>query len=109
MELTLSQAKSSYTIGLSGGVETYRAETMATGMISIEVDEEAARAFSTASVEERQKMQMLLNLRLRELTIRPVRPLREIMDEIGRNAAARGLTPEILDALLSDEQTSNGH
>jgi hypothetical protein len=71
--------------------------------ISIEVDERAARAFSEASAEERRKLQLLLDLRLRELTSGPVRPLKEIMDEIGARAAARGLTPEILESLLHGE------
>jgi len=73
---------------------------MATATISLEVDAESARAFSAASAEERRKLQLLLNLRLRELTARPARPLTEVMDEIGRYAAARGLTPQILESLV---------
>lgn len=76
---------------------------MATATISLEVDAAAARAFATASPEDRRKLQLLLSLRLRELTARPARPLKEVMDEIGRNAEARGLTPEILESLLHDE------
>jgi len=76
---------------------------MATTTISLEVDADTARAFSEASAEERRKLQLLLNLRLRELTARPARPLKEIMDEIGRHAEAQGLTPEILESLLCDE------
>jgi hypothetical protein len=76
---------------------------MATATISLEVDADTAQAFSAASAEDRRKLQLLLHLRLRELTARPTRPLKEVMDEIGRNAEARGLTPEILEALLRDE------
>jgi hypothetical protein len=76
---------------------------MATATIAFEVDADSARAFSAASAEDRRKLQLLLSLRLRELTARPARPLKEVMDEIGRNAEARGLTPEILESLLSDE------
>jgi hypothetical protein len=76
---------------------------MSTETISIEVDSDSARAFSAASAEERRKLELLLNLRLRELTSSPPRPLREIMDEIGAEAEERGLTPEKLDALLRDE------
>lgn len=71
--------------------------------ISIEVDAAAAQAFAQAPPEERRKLQLLLDLRLRELTTRPARPLKEIMDEIGAQAAARGLTPEILESLLHGE------
>jgi len=76
---------------------------MTTATISLEVDTDTARAFSEASAEERRKLQLLLRLRLRELTARPARPLKEIMDEIGRHAEAQGLTPEILESLLRDE------
>jgi len=64
---------------------------MATSAISIEVDESAARAFAAASAEERRKLQLLLSLRLRELTSNAARPLKEVMDDIGRRAEARGL------------------
>ena len=76
---------------------------MATTTISIEVDADAARAFAEASAEQRRKLQLLLSLRLRELTTGPVRPLRDIMDEIGKHAEAQGLTPEILESLLHGE------
>jgi hypothetical protein len=76
---------------------------MATETIAFEVDADTARAFAAASAEDRRKLQLLLGLRLRELTTRPARPLKDIMDEIGRYAERRGLTPEILDSLLRDE------
>jgi hypothetical protein len=76
---------------------------MATATISLELDADTARAFSAASAEDRRKLQLLLSLRLRELTARPARSLKEVMDEIGRHAEARGLTPEILESLLRDE------
>jgi hypothetical protein len=76
---------------------------MATATISLEVDPDTARAFSSASAEDRRKLQLLLRLRLRELTERPARPLKDVMDEIGRYAEERGLTPEILESLLGDE------
>ena len=76
---------------------------METATISLEVDADSARAFDSAPAAERQKMQLLLGLRLRELTSRPVRSLPIIMDEIGREAETRGLTPELLESLLRDE------
>jgi hypothetical protein len=74
---------------------------MTTATISLEVDPDTARAFAEAPAEERRKLQLLLRLRLRELTTAPARSLREIMDDIGREAEARGLTPEILESLLN--------
>jgi hypothetical protein len=69
---------------------------METATISIEVDADAARAFREAPAPERRKLEILRSLRLRELTTGPTRPLKEIMEEIGNEAEARGLTPEIL-------------
>jgi hypothetical protein len=76
---------------------------MGTTTISLQVDADAGQAYRAASDEERRKLQLLLNLRLRELTSQPSRPLNEIMDEIGREAQSRGLTPETLQSLLHDE------
>ena len=76
---------------------------MPTDTIALEVDPDTARAFAEASSEDRRKLELLLRLRLRELTSRPTRPLKDVMDEIGRDAAARGLTPEILESLLRDD------
>lgn len=76
---------------------------MPTATISLQVDEEVAKAFATASTEEQRKIELLLRLRLQDLTLGPQRPLKAVMDEIGEQAEARGLTPEILEALLRDE------
>ena len=76
---------------------------MGTENITIEVDEAAARAFAEASPGEKQKLQLLLSLRLQELTSTDGKSLQTVMDEIGRAAEARGLTPEVLKTLLRDE------
>jgi hypothetical protein len=87
----------------SGGPRDHEDLDMATATISIQVDEDTARTFSEASAEERRKLQLLLNLRLRELTSGPVKPLRQVMDEIGAFAESQGLTPEILDSMLDEK------
>ena len=56
---------------------------MATASITIQVSEEAARAFAQASPEDHRKIQLLLDLRLRDLTVSPHKPLQTVMDEIG--------------------------
>ena len=71
--------------------------------ICIEVGDEAAQAYAAASAEQKKKLQLLLKLRLREIMSEPPRPLSEVMDKMGAEAQARGLTPEILDSLLHDE------
>lgn len=54
-------------------------------------------------VYDDRKLQLLLSLRLQELTALPGRPLPQVMDEIGAAAKTQGLTPQILDSLLHDE------
>lgn len=76
---------------------------MGTVPITIEVDAEAAEVYSAASPEEQHKMQVLLSMRLRDLTLNPRRTLREVVDEMAAEAAANGLTPEILESILGDE------
>ena len=76
---------------------------METTPITIEVDTEAAKIYAAATPEEQQKMQVLLSLRLRDLTIKPRRSLREVMDDMSREAQAKGLTPEILESILRGE------
>lgn len=76
---------------------------MAKVAISIPVDSETAHAYHTASPDYRKKIQVLLQLRLRELAELPTRSLAEIMDDIGAKAEARGLTTDIVNDLLYDE------
>jgi hypothetical protein len=77
---------------------------MATASLTIQVSEEAALAFAKVSPEDQSKIQLLLDLRLRDLTSSPLpqKSLQAVMDEIGKNAAARGLTPAALESMLND-------
>jgi hypothetical protein len=62
---------------------------MATAALTIQVSEEAARAFTQVSPEEQRRIQLLLDLRLRDLTISPLpqKSLQAVMDEVGKHAA----------------------
>jgi hypothetical protein len=73
---------------------------MANRTITIPIDFETSRAYESARPEEKRKMQALLSLWLRDLAAKQSRSLQEILDEVGREAKARGLTPEMLDSLL---------
>jgi hypothetical protein len=73
---------------------------MTTVALTIQVDADAAQAFVAAPSEDKRKMQLLLSLRLRDMTTAPARSLQSVMDEIGRNAEARGMTEAVLDSLL---------
>ena len=76
---------------------------MTTETITIRVDPAAARAFDAAPTEDQRKMQLLLGLRLQDLTASDSKSLKAVMDEIGFKAKARGLTPAILESLLDEK------
>lgn len=68
--------------------------------ITIPLDPQTARAYESASPQEKRKIQALLSLRLRELASGQYPSLQQVLDDVGRKVQARGLTPEILDSLL---------
>jgi len=68
--------------------------------ITIPLDAQTARAYSSASPEEKKKIEALLSVWLRALTAGQYPSLQQVLDDIGRKADANGLTPEILDSLL---------
>jgi len=75
---------------------------MTTIPITIQVDPQAARVFTSVSPEMRRKLETLLSLRLLEATRTP-ESLAQVMSEISRSAQARGLTPDLLQDILNDE------
>ncbi len=70
--------------------------------ITVSVDADVASAYRAVSDDDRRKLDLLVNLRLREAT-HSERTLRDIMRDISRNAQRRGLTPEILRSILNEE------
>jgi hypothetical protein len=76
---------------------------MSTEVITLKVDSEAARAFKLASAEEREKLQALLSILLREYAKTDVGSLKETMNQISEKAQSRGMTPEILESILEEE------
>lgn len=73
-----------------------------TRYIQLPVADDVAEMYDTVSDEDKRKFDLLLHIWLRQVT-QPRQTLTEVMDEIGANAAKRGLTPEILEELLRDE------
>lgn len=69
--------------------------------IAVVVDAETADAYEASADVDRRKIDLLINLKLREV-VRKARPLEEVMSEISCKAQERGLTPEILDAILAE-------
>jgi hypothetical protein len=73
---------------------------MANPTITIPLDPQTARAYDSATPEEKRKIQALVSLWLRELAAGEFPSLQKVLDEVGRKAMARGLTPEVLESLL---------
>lgn len=77
---------------------------MTTVPITLNVDPEAARAYEAMTEEERNKIQVLLSLRLRGVLVPTGLTLREAIDDVREDAERNGLTPEILDSILRGEE-----
>ena len=75
---------------------------MNTREITIRVDAEAAKAYAAASAEEREKIDLLLSLRLSQVT-GPSASLEQVMRETSEVARKRGLTEERLGEILREE------
>lgn len=73
---------------------------MANPTITIPLDPQTAKMYNSAAPEEKRKIQALLSLWLRELAAGEYPPLQQVLDEVGRKAQLRGLTPEMLDSIL---------
>jgi hypothetical protein len=78
----------------------WRLQRMSNPTITIPLDPQTARAYESAAPEDRPKIQALLSLWLRELATGQYPSLQQVLDDVGRKAQSRGLTPEILDSLL---------
>jgi len=69
--------------------------------ITVSVDHDVANAYRLASDNDRRKLDLLVNLRLRDAT-RSKASLKDVMLEISQYARQRGLTPEILKSMLDE-------
>ncbi len=75
---------------------------MGTKQITIQIDNEAARAFNSASLGDRRKLEALVSIQFIEATKTKV-SLKQIMRGISQKAQERGLTSEILRTILNEE------
>jgi hypothetical protein len=69
--------------------------------VAIRVDPEAARAYCAESEQERRKLDLLLSQRLHDV-LHSAGSLQDTIRELSRKAQERGLTPEILEAILHE-------
>ncbi len=71
--------------------------------ITIQVDPEIAKAYREAEPEKQQKIQIFLNIMLQKAVSQ--KPLLDIMEEASQQAIGKGMTPEILESILNDENS----
>ncbi|MEY3303202.1 MAG: hypothetical protein ACK5C4_05845 [Pseudanabaena sp.] len=69
--------------------------------ITISVDNEVAQAYREAEFNKQQKLGMMIKLFFQPDLAR--KTLSEVMEEIADKAEKRGLTPEILQSILEEE------
>ena len=76
---------------------------MLTETITLQVESDVARFYNDAPQTDKQKLQALFGNWLKQYAEADVASLKTAMDDMSRNAQSRGLTPEILESLLTDE------
>ncbi len=69
--------------------------------ITINVDNEVAQAYRKAEFNKQQKLGMMIKLFFQPDLAR--KTLSEVMEEIADKAEKRGLTPEILQSILEED------
>ena len=75
---------------------------MATDAITILVDVETAHLYQTATSEQKQKIQLLLNIWLKKTTA-TISQHKQFLDNLSKKVESRGLTPENLDSILHEK------
>ena len=70
--------------------------------ITVSVDPDVADVYRSASDDDRRKLDLLINLRLREAT-ESTSSLRTILLDISRDARSRDMAPEILQSILDEK------
>jgi len=74
---------------------------MKTEAITIRVTPQAATAYRAASADDRRKLDLLISLQLTEF-LNPDDSLENVVEDMGQEAAATGLTPDILNSILNE-------
>lgn len=77
---------------------------MMTTMITIPIPESLANIYERASHVDKVKAQWLIELVLNDLFYTQTGSLTDVVREISQRAAERGMTPEILEELLKDDE-----
>jgi hypothetical protein len=70
--------------------------------ITIQVDNEVAKLYQSAKIEEQKKVSNLIKLFFQPELAK--KSLSQVMAEIADQAEKKGLTPEILEEILNEEE-----
>lgn len=73
--------------------------------ITIQVDPEIAKAYREAEPEKQQKISIIVNDWLKSII--QEKSLEQIIEEMQEQAKANGLTQDIVDKILENEQITN--
>lgn len=71
--------------------------------LTLQLDLEAVEIFNNISDDDREKLELLVSSLFKEYKQSNINQLKKTMDKIGQKAQERGLTPEILEAILAEE------
>ncbi len=69
--------------------------------ITIQVDPEIAKAYRDADADKKRKIQIFLNIMLKKAMTQ--KSLLEVMEEASQEAVSNGMTPEILESIINNE------
>ncbi len=75
---------------------------MATTPRAGQLDSDAAAALAEVSSEDQRRMQLLRRLGIDHVLSDPNLSLLDLIKQIGQEAEARGMTPEILESILNE-------
>ncbi|GBF81350.1 hypothetical protein [Aphanothece sacrum] len=72
--------------------------------LTLQLDAEAVAMFLGISDTDKEKLEILVSSLFKEYKQSNHETLKKTMDEISQNAQERGLTPEILEDILAEEE-----
>lgn len=72
--------------------------------LTLQLDAEAVQVFENISDSEKEKLEMLVSCLFKDYQKSSIKTLKKTMDNISEKAQARGLTPEILEEILAEEE-----
>jgi DNA-binding protein YbaB len=72
--------------------------------ITLQLDSDAVEVFKMISDTDKEKLEILVSSLFKEYKKSSIETLKQTMDEISQKAQERGLTPEILEEILSEEE-----